>query len=86
MVCAERRACPKDAQAHIELPGFNSSHDRIEIGIEQLDTQVRSLTTELPNGLRQNIGRDQGRRSKRDPLTASFCSSSNPRHCGIELL
>jgi hypothetical protein len=46
---------------------------------------VRLLTRELADGLRQNIGLDQGRRSDRERLT-SFFISFNVRHRGIEFL
>jgi hypothetical protein len=62
---------PKDAQGHIELAGFKSVQERSEISIEQLNTEVRSLRTEFPDGLRQNIGRDQRCPSDRDRLAAA---------------
>ena len=54
--------------------------------IEQSNTQIGSLTPELPDGLRQDTGRDEGRRSDRQLLFGSFRSLSNPRHRGIECL
>ena len=84
VACAGRLL--KIAQAHVELAGFNPLQDRRELSIEQLNTLVRSVTPEPPHALRQNIGRDQGLRSERNRLTASFCSSSNARHCGAEFL
>src|SRR5882757_9606526 len=55
----------EDPQAHIEFAGFDPLQDRSEMCIEQADMQIGSLTPELPDGLRQDVGRDHGRRSDR---------------------
>src|SRR5258708_5295261 len=65
-------------QAQIEFAGFDPLQDRSEMRIEQSNTQIGSLTPELPDGLRQDTGRDEGRRSHRQHLSGSFRSPSNP--------
>src|SRR6266436_7269276 len=62
-------------QAHIEFAGFDPLQDRSEMCIEQADMQIGSLTPELPDGLRQDVGRDHGRHSDRQHLSGSFRSS-----------
>ncbi len=88
-----RASAADSGRIFLKLPKLSSSlsasnllQDRVEIGIEQSNTLVRLLTPELPDGLRQNIGRDQGRRSDRSQLTRFFRISFNVRHRGIEFL
>ena len=82
----DSRPALEDPQAHIEFTGFDPLQDRSEMCIEQADMQIGPLTPELPDGLRQDVGRDHGRRSDRQHLSGSFRSPSNPRHRSIECL
>ncbi len=64
-------------RARESRPIFKSSKRRIA---------QRSLTSGTPDGLRQNTGLDQSRRSDRYRLTASLRSLCNARHGGPEFL
>ncbi len=77
-----RRA--KNAQPHIEFASLNPSHDRGEVFIEQLNSQVGALSVEFFDCLRQYVGRDQGRRAERYRLACFFDGLSNTRHSSIK--
>jgi hypothetical protein len=77
---------PEDTEPDIEFACFDPLQNRTEVRIEQSNTQIGSLTPELADGVRQDVGRDQGRRSDRELPSCSFRSLSNPRHRVIKCL